>query len=70
MSARQVSHLVPQELVQVSELVGVGDLPFQRSIPLLGDPRGSADPDGGVTMPFTVVATPPSVQRGGRGGYR
>lgn len=40
--------LIAKELVQMSQLVGVGDLSVQRGIPLLRDPRGTADLDGGV----------------------
>lgn len=43
-----LSDLISQELVQVPELVGVGDLSVQRGVPLLRDPRGPADLDGGV----------------------
>lgn len=42
-----ISHLVAEEFVQVSQLSGVGDLTVQRHVPLR-DPRGPADPDGGV----------------------
>lgn len=45
----EINHLVAQELVQVSQLVGVGDFPIQRGVPLLRHPRGTADLDGAVT---------------------
>lgn len=40
--------LIAKELVQMPQLVGVGDLAVQRGVPLLGHPRGAADLDGGV----------------------
>lgn len=41
--------LISQKLVEVLELVGIGDLSVQRGIPLLCDPRGTADLNSGVS---------------------
>ena len=43
------THLVAEELVEVPQLVGVGDLSVQRGVPLLGDSGGAADLNGGVS---------------------
>ena len=40
--------LIAKELVQVAQLVGVGDLAVQRGIPLFRHPRGAADLYGGI----------------------
>lgn len=42
------SDLVAKELIQVAQLVGVGDLAVEGCIPLLLDTCGAADLDGGV----------------------
>lgn len=42
------AHLVAQKLVEVPQLIGIGDFPIQRGVPLLGYPRGTTDLDGGV----------------------
>lgn len=48
------SDLVPQELVQVQQLFGIGDLPVQRGIPLERT-CGPANADGGVRVGPAVV---------------
>lgn len=63
----QRSHLVAQELIQVSELLGVSDLAVQGGVPLCG-PRGPADPDGGVPVdPAAALARHAVGMRGIRG---
>jgi len=43
------TYLVAQKLIEVLQLVGVGNFPIQRSVPLLRDPSGTTDLYGGVT---------------------
>lgn len=45
---KKKSHLVSQELIKMSQLVGIGDFPIQRGVPLLRHPCGPADFDGAV----------------------
>lgn len=42
------AHLVAQKLIEVPQLIGIGDFPIQRGVPLLRYPRGTTDLDGGV----------------------
>jgi len=46
---RRRSHLIAEEFVQVSQLVGVGDLTLQRRV-ALQRPRGPADSNGRVSL--------------------
>ena len=53
------------------ELIGVGDLAVQRGVPLLRDPRGAADLDGGVAaQPFPRRVRVGAGRLAGRRGFR
>lgn len=43
------THLIAKKLIKVPQLIGVGDFSVQRGVPLLGDPCGSTDLNGGVS---------------------
>lgn len=63
------AHLVAQKLVEVPQLVGVGDLSIQRGVPLLRDSCGSADFDAGVSA-YSFAAAVTGLRSGRVSGYR
>lgn len=63
--------LIAKELIQMAQLVGVGDLAIQRGVPLLGHPRGAADLDGRVadaTAAWRLAVVVVVVRAGGMRG--